>query len=798
AFHLLVDEATGRVDCVPACPDGFTRSGRRCLRQGVPLPVGLAQHPQPITGMEDRPPSYLAPTHLSMQGGTLSLGVPLAGGSQGHPPPGHLLVFARDSHEPGLLPAEDPLGQPMEPVAWPGASLARATAYLELGPLLDAQGAGHFTAFFLQDGSLLARHYECASGPADPLATTCAASISAATQVASPAGGALVRVDARTVGLLHQQAGLLVRVLEDRTLRQVSLALEQLPAGFGPWGQVALATPAGLRASTLGLLLAGDPRAAPPASDPLLADAGLGHAWAPVAVPAGPGRRAEPFLAALGRDIATGRATWQVLHLPDGPGPNGRAAALDATAITLHTLAAGDTPAAEPGFLVAALPAAEFPGLLGLALGRQLHLAVLRCRAILHMACQLHYLAAVELPGPAAGAGGLVALPRAGGLAARLDPAGPGPRQTVALLLAVDAAPGLHRLEITLPACPAGEYLLQEGPGLAECRPCQAAMADCLECTSATECTRCRLPVPGVTGVCADTCPPGLVLDPGPGAATAGECRCHADCARCERLPSTGAYVCVECRAGWALEPGAHPVRCAPCHGSCAECSRPGDAMACTACPPDAVLFPPQGTCQAACPSPGHYLPAGGRVCGACPGGCDACSAADTCDRCAAGRYRDGAGACRPCAGACATCTEEGSCSACRPGLVFLDPDPGVPSLCGSTCPPGEFPGPERCARCDRSCDLCAGGAAHCLVCAEGFRWGAAAPGPGKTGACVPCPAGCASCTDADRCLACAGGLLLTEAGACVSTCPAGTFSNGESCQPCDISCAACADGQPD
>ncbi|KCV67980.1 serine/threonine protein kinase [Fonticula alba] len=211
--------------------------------------------------------------------------------------------------------------------------------------------------------------------------------------------------------------------------------------------------------------------------------------------------------------------------------------------------------------------------------------------------------------------------------------------------------------------------------------------------------------------------------------------------------------VVVDCPAG------TFGPMCQPCHPTCLECDGSGSSR-CTACP--AGLLYHAGSCVPGCP--GNWWP-------------DVTAAA-----------------CRPCDGSCAGCTDGAACTACRPGLVFLSPDAQVPSLCGAACSPGEYAGPGRCAACHGSCSMCAGAATACQACAGGHRWEVPAPGPGATGACVPCPAGCASCT-ADRCLACQPGLVLTGPGACVASCPAGTWSNGETCQPCAVSCATCTGG---
>ncbi|KCV67557.1 TKL protein kinase [Fonticula alba] len=234
---------------------------------------------------------------------------------------------------------------------------------------------------------------------------------------------------------------------------------------------------------------------------------------------------------------------------------------------------------------------------------------------------------------------------------------------------------------------------------------------------------------------------------------------------------------------------GSYGPMCDGCHPTCAACASPEEPEHCTACAPGRAWLHGR-TCVSECPA-GMWPD--GPACRACPGECATCTSAAACTGCVAGRFLSGTHACEPCDGSCARCTDDRSCDACRPGLVFAGVDPGVPSRCTLACPPGEFAGPARCTSCGPSCDLCAGGAASCTVCAEGFRW-ASQPGPGGAGPCVPCDPGCVSCT-ADRCLVCGQGLLLGPDGACVGSCPDGWWPNGESCQPCDVSCGTCSGG---
>lgn len=60
----------------------------------------------------------------------------------------------------------------------------------------------------------------------------------------------------------------------------------------------------------------------------------------------------------------------------------------------------------------------------------------------------------------------------------------------------------------------------------------------------------------------------------------------------------------------------------------------------------------------------------------------------------------------------------------------------------------------------------------------------------------MPCSSGCQSCTGPSlyQCTKCTSNQFLTSYGACVSTCPNGTYANtvSQSCSPCPFSCSAC------
>ncbi|KCV67387.1 hypothetical protein H696_06191, partial [Fonticula alba] len=282
-----------------------------------------------------------------------------------------------------------------------------------------------------------------------------------------------------------------------------------------------------------------------------------------------------------------------------------------------------------------------------------------------------------------------------------------------------------------------------------ECAPCNPLCGQCSG-PSADECTACAFWMADAPTAWLAACPAGLCPS------AQGQCLCHPSCDRCAQPVPSEPHVCSQCRSASVPavsgSPADHRLACDP---ACAD-----------ACPAPGRLL--DRTCVEACPS-AHWPDtlAGAGV--PCPAGCAPCTSSTTCVGCRAGYRPEAGGLCRPCPGSCATCTPEAACDTCMAGLAFLDPDPGVPSLCGSTCTLGEYVGAGRCAACDGSCELCAG----------------------RPDRCQP---GCASCTST-ACLSAETGLLLSSGGQCASACPAGWHSNGESCQPCDISCAACVGG---
>ena len=143
-------------------------------------------------------------------------------------------------------------------------------------------------------------------------------------------------------------------------------------------------------------------------------------------------------------------------------------------------------------------------------------------------------------------------------------------------------------------------------------------------------------------------------------------------------------------------------------------------------------------------------------------------------------------------------------------------------SICVGACPASTFPSVERtCHPCRPPCGACFGPQDNqCLSCREGFLLATDLSAcvtkcpqgyrlDKRRGHCVPCPDNCLSCTtvlDAEGgedgeeeseviCLKCAANLLLvTDAGACVGSCPQGYFKTEDdaTCAACDDRCETC------
>ncbi|KCV68130.1 serine/threonine protein kinase [Fonticula alba] len=699
----------------------------------------------------------------------------------------------------GLLPADTPadrlaenlLGFPADgsPVVWlrpggPGAGpllrgpLPGAGAELFAGagpvravaalPPFGRPGQGHLFACASAAGVWHAR-VECTEAPGAGAGAACPARV-AGPAARGPGSGPCDRlrpVSPRAVAAAGPDGLVLYHLLADG----------QVAGARGPARPAAVLTP-------LAMHLSGDARVAGP----------------------GPGPGPGVFMRRPG--AAGGGPAGTVLLLPGtpgpglvltgGPGPHRRTSALPGVGQVLGGLPPGlAVPAAEVAFHAVALGPglAMRPAAVVLLAGPLVGVSVVFCPGT--GGCWLQPALFGQLPGAGAGWSAVFAAPSAA--------AGPG---AAALRVALPGAGAPVTVVLEARACAStstgspGQVGFRPATYGPLCAPCDGL---CRECAAAGPggCTGCRLHLPGRATACAGECPAGLAPS---GPDSTGECRCLGTCRTCEPAQASepfGPYRCTACAAGHALpvNAGLHPGACQPCAGSCAECAQPGDPLACTACPragPAAGLLH-RGACVGACPA-GTWPDGLAGACRDCPANCAQCSGpGGQCDRCL-DRHFPGPGpdgGCHPCDGSCAACAGADACTECRPGLSFLAAESGQAGLCTALCPGGQYEQAGQCVDCHAACQLCAGaGPDRCEACAAGHRWGPA--GPAAVGSCVPCPAGCDQCLTDGRCVGCTGGLLLTDAGACVATCPAGTWPDttaAQACAPCAGSCAACAGG---
>ncbi|KCV68124.1 TKL protein kinase [Fonticula alba] len=788
--------------CVEKCPDGSGLYGGACYPWGTPFPK-LEDSPLRVLPRVDQLPSEqltaIVPTRLTFDRDSAS---PILSMSQPDPPQ-HVLLFdtKHDTYivhrsELGLEDAPSLMLVHLLSKDLPGPVVASA----EVGPFFHDGELVMGLVLLTQLGEPVQVWLSCVPHAEGP----CMATFS---EVSSLEGAFLEvqRLDDRRIFLTaaHGMAVILDASPAARHFGRVPLPApafgavalpgreagrSYLPGDLGSW-LVTTRPNAPASAQPWGLVANQDPRlgaleGAFLASVPAMSEA----PFLPVLLPRGQGAPPELVFCPLAH------GTWEVYHVPGDMLPAGRSTGLPGAWQRLGRLPR-DLPAPSPAMThvrYQAIPLDTgdpmYPSALVILSRTFLGVSLLRCSAAKephHAACRLteatfFSLDPVGLEEKAPFWGSVVAREPPGSSASSA-PGGPVPRLPGLRrdLLFVSPGRGLVSVDLVI-RCPEGTFGLD----------CQMCHPLCRECSGPTagDCLSCRVHLPAAPSVCLAQCPWGLVLDPASGA-----CRCHGSCLRCdESPPGSQTYACSQCSSAFAPDPrGVDPSRCLACDPSCAECAVPADPSACTQCPGTGWLL--GGACVAACPV-GTWADDLTRTCRPCPARCEACSSAGgACTACIARHYLGQDGLCRACDSSCHVCAERLSCEVCRPGLVFLSAESATPSLCGSTCAPGEYVGAGRCAACDGSCELCAGGPDRCQVCAAGFRWGVV-PGPGGTSTCVACEPGCASCTSA-ACHACLPGLVLDSSNACVAACPAGSFSNGESCQPCDVSCVACAGG---
>ncbi|KCV67773.1 serine/threonine protein kinase [Fonticula alba] len=397
-----------------------------------------------------------------------------------------------------------------------------------------------------------------------------------------------------------------------------------------------------------------------------------------------------------------------------------------------------------------------------------------------------------------------------------------------------------------LDACPAAGYYTAGS----ECRPCHPSCGQCSG-PGASECTSCQQPgTELLQGRCDFRCPEARQFRH----PETGQCQaCDAACGRC--IGPTD-HDCWDCSGGRLLEEGTCRADCsvgfylAPGTGVCQRCSLDGCEMcsgpnSCQRCRAGLRLM--AGRCELVC-GLGFRPDEGTRTCVPCPANCRDCSDTDAgaCTRCNVSFFRAPAAMaggqevclrgcpaghfaspftlqCEPCAEGCAVCSgpNPGDCFECQAGLLRMSD--GVRAGCVAACPAASFAFGTECFACHADCAQC-GAFAQCTSCA-GARWlqhgrcvdrcsegwvGLAAGAPAATatatatatadggggggGTCVSCLSGCRACAGSpSTCTVCLGDGLLHR-GACVATCPEGSFQehSPSRCTDCAAGCTAC------
>lgn len=377
--------------------------------------------------------------------------------------------------------------------------------------------------------------------------------------------------------------------------------------------------------------------------------------------------------------------------------------------------------------------------------------------------------------------------------------------------------------------CDEGFYKNAEGKCVAECpdrtRPntngeCQPCREDCIKCPeSSTNCTKCDIPKVIVNGVCLDKCPSGTVQvgqDCNPCEIQCLECKASGDCTDCP-----GTYVlylgdCIEsCPPGFYAN---SDNECVPCNTeNCKTCTNNGKT--CVDCISPNVLTE-AGECVPVCPD-GTRKNSQNKCEPCIVDNCVNCNTdVNTCDECKEGKYKYQGQCtdcptgtyvdavkktCEPCNKDCNLCYDEETCEVCEsPKVVNKDGD------CVTECPDGQVVVPgEKCEDCvDTNCVKCVNTNLNlCEECKEGFYL---LPSTGKcvevcptgtypdaiTKRCENCDPECLKCTNADKCIECPIGKILTPEKECKDTCPNGSVKVNDECVTCQtgVECKKCSE----
>jgi hypothetical protein len=307
--------------------------------------------------------------------------------------------------------------------------------------------------------------------------------------------------------------------------------------------------------------------------------------------------------------------------------------------------------------------------------------------------------------------------------------------------------------------CEIGEVMVNN-----VCIACQDPNCNACSSLNINKCLHCKPGFKFILGKCVQECPRGFFLNPFDNNSCQA-CSRHCDacdektCTKCEN----GFYPfakdprnCVPCRGNRYVVEKGQCTKCKP--GFCLKCVA-GNSQKCEVCHVSTFLV--NGQCLNTCP---------------------------------AGTFRS-RNQCLPCASNCLSCYDNEHCQVCKPPLILHN------QVCIAKCPTGYNYNKvaNRCVRCPENCIECTKDSKTCTKCATPYILFSNACHKNcpegtyiSNGKCLPCKAGCLSCT-AHSCLKCEVG-LLPKGSECVKVCGPGFFDNKVKCVPCtDSNCQVCS-----
>lgn len=367
--------------------------------------------------------------------------------------------------------------------------------------------------------------------------------------------------------------------------------------------------------------------------------------------------------------------------------------------------------------------------------------------------------------------------------------------------------------------CQDGYYLLngscvKDCPGgtrVQEPANCVSCVDDkCLKCDGSNACTECKFLI--VNGICVDFCPPGYF-------ACLEEKICKPCIDNCQACSNS--RECEICKVGFILQNGKCVEKCKdgyiPVSNECEKCTADcktclvGDLTKCSECKDGQYLY--NNVCyDDNCPDHTYIS---GNICLPCDPNCKDCVdtakhcvdcngnqillADNTCkDQCPDGMVRID--------GECKRCTDP-NCKDCNNidrSICYecVSPKITINGTCVDNCNEKQYREGITCVDCPIHCNVC--NSTGCTTCDQGYFFDSnnncdvcKSPSQVINNKCVPCVSpNCIQCQDGNNnaCVVCPENLVLVD-GQCLSTCPPGTYKDGQSCKDCEKDCLICTNG---